>query len=363
MAGVVRTRPSFWADRSVLVTGHTGFKGSWLSLWLAEMGALVHGFALNPNNGPTVFGAARVAECLVSDTRADLSDWSALDSAVDAAEPEVVFHLAAQPLVSVGYHSPVNTWATNVQGSVHLLEAVRHRPSVRVVVVITSDKVYDNPEQGVPRVETDRLGGHDPYSSSKAAVELAVASYRRSYWSAGRRDDVSIATARAGNVIGGGDWGSERLVPDCLRAFEVGRPVNIRSPRSVRPWQHVLEPLSGYLVLAENLMDDPFPEVASSWNFGPDSSDEATVADVAEMVAEAWGPGAAVLHDHDAEQMHEVAILRLDSSRARDLLGWLPKWDLAEAVSRTVDWHRAWLASADLRELCVRQIIDYAGRT
>jgi CDP-glucose 4,6-dehydratase len=357
----VTPRPSFWVDRSVLVTGHTGFKGGWLSVWLADLGARVHGYSMDPVDGQTVFKAARVAESLASDTRADLRDPLAVRAAVEVAAPEIVFHLAAQPLVSVGYRSPIETWSTNVLGSVHLLEAVRRQSSVRAVLVVTTDKVYEDLDQDVPHLEADRLGGHDPYSSSKAAVELFVDSYRRSFWSSASDGDVRLGTARAGNVIGGGDWGVDRLVPDCLRAFGAGRPAIIRSPLAVRPWQHVLEPLSGYLVLAEGLAGDDGQKLASSWNFGPDHSDDATVDEVAEMLAVAWGDDAEVLHDTDSGWMHEMATLRLDSSKARSVLGWSPRWNLREAVEQTVAWHRAWSAGADLRALCLDQIADYSG--
>lgn len=352
-------RPSFWVDRSVLVTGHTGFKGGWLSVWLANLGACVHGYSLDPVDGQTVFKSARVAESLASDTRADLRDPVAVRSVVEVTAPEIVFHLAAQPLVSVGYRSPVETWSTNVLGSVHLLEAVRLQPSVRAVLVVTTDKVYEDLGQEVSHVESDRLGGHDPYSSSKAAVELLVDSYRRSFWASDSDGDVHLGTARAGNVIGGGDWGVDRLVPDCLRAFGAGRPAIVRSPLAVRPWQHVLEPLSGYLELAEGLAGDDGKNLAASWNFGPDHRDAATVDEVAKMVAVAWGDDAEVVHDTDTDWMHEMATLRLDSGRARTVLGWLPRWDVREAVERTVTWHRAWSAGADLRALCLDQIADY----
>lgn len=361
LARVVAPRASFWADRQVLVTGHTGFKGAWLSLWLTEMGARVHGFSLDPVDGPTIFDAACVADLLESDTRADLRDKSAVRETVEAVEPEIVLHLAAQPLVSAGYLLPSETWATNVMGTVHVLEAVRQQPSVRAVVVITTDKVYEDRGIGASHLESDRLGGHDPYSSSKAAVELVAASYRQSYWVSGDDADVCVGTARAGNVIGGGDWGVDRLVPDCLRAFEAGRPSVIRSPDSVRPWQHVLEPLSGYLVLAECLAGDGGNDYASAWNFGPDQTSDATVSEVAEMVARAWGDGAEVLHDAGSGRIHETKTLRLNSDKAGGVLGWSPRWDLAEAVSRTVDWHIGFADGEDPRTLCLDHIAEYLG--
>ena len=361
LARVVTPRASFWADRQVLVTGHTGFKGTWLSLWLTEMGARVHGYSLDPVDGPTVFDATGVADLLDSDTRSDLRDRSTVGETVDAVRPEIVFHLAAQPLVSAGYQLPSETWATNVMGSVHILEAVRHQPSVRVVVIITTDKVYEDLGTGVSHLESDRLGGHDPYSSSKAAAELVAASYRQSFWASGDGADVCLGTARAGNVIGGGDWGVDRLVPDCLRAFEAGEPAMIRSPDSVRPWQHVLEPLSGYLILAEYLARDGGNEYTSAWNFGPDQTSEVTVNEMAEMVARAWGDGAEVLHDAGSGRIHETKTLRLNSDKAGEVLGWSPRWNLAEAVSRTVDWHLGFADGTDPRMLCLKHIAEYSG--
>jgi CDP-glucose 4,6-dehydratase len=361
LARMVIPRASFWADRKVLVTGHTGFKGAWLSLWLTEMGARVHGYSLDTVDGPTVFDAAGVADLLVSDTRSDLRDRSAVRETVDAVGPEIVLHLAAQPLVSVGYQLPSETWATNVMGSVHILEAVRNQPSVRVVVVITTDKVYEDLGTGVSHLESDRLGGHDPYSSSKAAAELVAASYRQSFWASDDGADVCLGTARAGNVIGGGDWGVDRLVPDCLRAFRADKPAMIRSPGSVRPWQHVLEPLSGYLVLAEYLARDGGNEYASAWNFGPDQTSEVTVKEMAEMLARTWGGGAEVLYDAGSGRVHERKTLRLNSDKAGKVLGWSPRWNLAEAVSRTVDWHREFADGADPRTLCLEHIAEYSG--
>jgi CDP-glucose 4,6-dehydratase len=361
LARVVTPRASFWADRQVLVTGHTGFKGAWLSLWLTEMGAHVHGYSLDPVDGPTVFDAGGVVDFLDSDTRADLRDQSAVRETVDAVRPEIVFHLAAQPLVSAGYQLPSETWATNVMGTVHVLEAVRHQPSVRAVVVITTDKVYADHGIGVSHLESNRLGGHDPYSSSKAAVELVAASYRQSFWAADDGCDVRLGTARAGNVIGGGDWGIDRLIPDCIRAFETGKPCVIRSPDSVRPWQHVLEPLSGYLVLAERLARDGGNEYASAWNFGPNQTSEVTVKQVAEMVALAWGGGAEVLQDPASGHIHETKTLRLNSDKAGEVLGWSPRWNLAKAVGRTVDWHLRIADGADARMLCLDHIAEYSG--
>lgn len=349
MEGLVDLR-----NRSVLVTGHTGFKGGWLSLWLASLGARVHGYALAPPTEPNIFETARVGQVLASDTRADLAAGGALRAVLQRNRPDVVFHLAAQPLVSEGYRDPLGTLTTNVIGTSTLLEAVRETDSVRAVVVVTTDKVYQNPESGQALREDDRLGGTDPYSASKAATELVVASYRASYFGDGQHP-ARIATARAGNVIGGGDWATNRLVPDCMRAFAAGEAVRLRSPESVRPWQHVLGPLSGYLELAARLLGDEGDRFARAWNFGPDPGDDATVADVAQRVAMLWGDEARIERGADGP-WREAARLRLDSSEARAELGWAPRWSLQEALEQTVAWHQALRQGEDMQAVTVAQI-------
>ena len=350
---------AFWRGRPVLVTGHTGFKGGWLSLWLRALGAEVHGYALNPPTEPNLFEAARIEAQLASDARADLADLGRLRAMFAAARPEVVFHLAAQPLVRDGYRDPLGTFATNVIGTAHVLEAARESDSVRAIVVITTDKVYENLETGHAYRETDPLGGHDPYSASKAAAEIVTASYRRSFFEAPGVRAAQVATARAGNVIGGGDWAAERLVPDCLRAFDKGEAVQLRRPDAVRPWQHVLEPLSGYLLLAQNLASSNGSEFAGAWNFGPEVQDDATVGDVAEAVARLWGGGARVVRAASPEGPHEAGLLHLDSRRARTTLRWKPRWRLDEALARTLAWHRAWKLGTDMHAFCLQQIHDY----
>lgn len=343
----------FWRGRRVLVTGHTGFKGSWLSLWLTSLGAEVTGFALAPPTTPSLFEEARVEELLTS-VLGDLRDAAVVADVVATTQPEVVFHLAAQPLVRASYADPVGTYATNVLGTVHLLEAVRASTDVRVVVNVTSDKAYENTEQARGYRETDPMGGHDPYSSSKGCAELVTAAYRRSFLQ-GR---TALASARAGNVIGGGDWAEDRLVPDLLRAFAEGRDAEIRNPTSTRPWQHVLEPLSGYLVLAERLWNDG-DAVSGGWNFGPRDEDARPVADVADALVAAWGEGSG-WHTDGREHPHEATYLHLDTTKAREELGWRPRWDFDRAVAHTVAWHRDWLAGGDPRALVLTQITDHS---
>lgn len=352
----MNTHRNSWRDRSVFVTGHTGFKGGWLVLWLNQLGARVHGFALDPPTRPSLFEVARVESALASDSRADLANLELLKRALTRAKPEVVFHLAAQPLVREGYRDPLGTLATNVIGTAHVLEAARMVDSVRVIVLITTDKVYENRELDYAYCEPDHLGGHDPYSASKAAAEIVAASYRASFFNGINSHPVNVATARAGNVIGGGDWALDRLLPDCLRAFAAGEPVRLRSPRAVRPWQHVLEPLAGYLQLAERLLAPDGAGFAKAWNFGPDASGDASVSEVAEATAKLWGDGARVVQAQEAEQPHEAGLLKLDSTRARNELDWKPRWSLQQAIEQTVFWHHACDRGADMTAVCLDQI-------
>jgi CDP-glucose 4,6-dehydratase len=357
---MVKTPVVPWRDLDVFVTGHTGFKGSWLCHWLRKLGCKVHGFALDPPTEPNMFSVARVADILASDVRADLRDPDAVASALHRANPHVIFHLAAQPLVREGYRDPIGTISTNVLGTANVLEAARKAPSLKAVVVVTTDKVYENREWLHPYSETDPLGGYDPYSASKAAAEIISASYRSSYFA--QHDAARIATARAGNVIGGGDWGKDRLIPDCMTSFASGTPVELRNPKSVRPWQHVLEPLSGYIALAEKLVQTEQSGFDRSWNFGPDSVDDAEVGAVAKLAAEIWGEAADVqLAENAGPQPHEAGLLRLDSTLARTSLGWTPKWTLPAALEQTVAWQKAWRRGDDMAAVTASQIDTYCA--
>jgi CDP-glucose 4,6-dehydratase len=341
----------FWDGRRVLVLGNTGFKGSWLSLWLHRMGARVAGLALpRPPTQPSLFALAGL-EALIPTTHGDIRDLDAVRRAMSEWQPEIVFHLAAQPLVRRSYRQPVETFATNVMGTVHVLEAARGVPSVRGVVVVTSDKCYENRDWDWAYRETEAMGGHDPYSSSKGCAELVAAAYRRSFFS-------GIATARAGNVIGGGDWAEDRLLPDCIRALTVGEPIAIRQPAAVRPWQHVLEPLCGYLLLAERLCEDA-GGFGEAWNFGPADEDARPVGWIASFVVEQWG-GQARWDAAIGITPHESAALKVDASRARARLGWAPRLHLAEALDWTIAWHRRLGAGAAALELCDEQIGRYS---
>jgi len=351
---------TFWSHRRVLLTGHTGFKGGWLSLWLQRLGAQVTGYALAPPTSPSLFEVARVAEGMTS-IIADMSDLSRLQQVLRTARPEIVYHLAAQPLVRYGYRNPVETYATNVMGTLHVLEAVRHTPGVRAVVIVTSDKCYENREWVWGYREDEPMGGCDPYSNSKGCAELVVRAYRDSYFNAASHAEhgVAIASARAGNVIGGGDWAEDRLVPDVLRAIHAGQPAVVRSPHAIRPWQHVLDPLSGYLCLAEKLYCDG-PAFAEPWNFGPSDEDARSVQWVVEHLANAWGQGAGWQQDPNLKrQPHEAHHLTLDCAKARARLGWSPRWPLGQAIRRTVAWQQALHAGADMHAWSIAEIADH----
>ncbi len=349
----VKPRSAFWSGRRVLLTGHTGFKGAWLGAWLAGMGARVTGVALAPETSPNLFDLAGLSSSVDSRIR-DIRDLEAMQGIFRAAQPEVVFHLAAQALVRRSYAEPVATYATNLMGTVNVLEAARATDSVRAVVNVTSDKCYENLETRHAYREGDAMGGHDPYSSSKGAAELITSAYRRSFYTG---QSKLLASARAGNVIGGGDWSEDRLIPDCVRALSVGAALVVRNPLATRPWQHVLEPLSGYLMLAEQLASGD-AAAAGGWNFGPDDAETASVERVVNEVVKLWGGDARWRQDESA-QPHEAHLLQLDASKARRELGWCPRLDLGETLRWTIEWYRELAAGRGARGLLETQIAQY----
>jgi CDP-glucose 4,6-dehydratase len=354
-------KSSFWKNKSVFVTGHTGFKGSWLCLWLQLMGARVTGYATDPPTSPSLFELADVANGMTS-IKGDVRDAALLLKALRAAEPEIVIHLAAQPLVRESYADPVTTYSTNVLGAVHLLDAVRQTGGIKAVAVITSDKCYENREWFWSYREKSMLGGDDPYSSSKACAEMVVQSFRKSFFdpSLFGQHGVSVASARAGNVIGGGDWAKDRIVPDTMRSLIKGKPIVIRNPHSTRPWQHVLEPLNGYLTLAEALYNDG-PRYAGAWNFGPFDFNDKTVGWIVEQLYSLWGVPFSWERD-EKPNPHENTYLKLDSSKARALLNWSSRLDLPTTLGWIVDWTKAWQSGARMRDVTERQISEFVER-
>jgi CDP-glucose 4,6-dehydratase len=354
-----------WNDKRVLITGHTGFKGGWLSLDIASRGAKIVGVALEPATDPNLFTSARIGSFVQSQI-VDVRNFDSLLEVIREAKPEIVFHLAAQPLVRRSYSQPLETFDTNVMGTANLLEAVRCVGSARVIIIVTTDKCYENREWCWGYREIDPLGGHDPYSASKAAAELVAAAYRSSYFPPREfaRHGVALATVRAGNVIGGGDWSEDRLIPDMVRAFSTGHRVVIRNPHAVRPWQHVLDPIEAYVQLAEKLWDEP-TKFASAWNFGPDVSDAIPVGEVVKMFADRWGRGAGWEFDSTL-QPHEAGLLRLDCSKAAAELGWTPRLHMQDAVQMTADWFLEFLAGTDMMQYTTDQIathIEFRGPT
>jgi CDP-glucose 4,6-dehydratase len=350
--------PSFWRGKKVFVTGHTGFKGGWLSIWLQQLGSDVTGFALQPSTSPSLFEVAKVAQGMTS-VIGDIRDIVLLTNTLRQVAPDIVIHMAAQPLVRRSYADPVETYLTNVMGTVHLFEAVRQTPSVRAVVNVTTDKCYDNKEWVWGYRETDHMGGFDPYSSSKACAELITAAYRNSFFNRDTYSEhqLALASARAGNVIGGGDWADDRLIPDILRAIEAGQSVNIRNPQSTRPWQHVLEPLCGYLMLAEKLYIQG-QVFAQAFNFGPADDDAKPVQLIAEQLTRRWGKSATWTLDQ-ANHPHEANYLKLDCSKAHSLLNWHPRWDLSMALTAIVSWHKAYLSGEDMRVITEAQLASF----
>jgi len=348
--------------KKVFLTGHTGFKGSWLTLWLKALGAEVHGYALPPNTQPNLFEAANVADALTSNTLADVRDFSTLQQAMERVRPDIVFHLAAQPLVRLSYREPRETYEINIMGTVNLLEAVRSVDSVRVCQVITSDKCYENHEWVYAYRENDAMGGYDPYSNSKGCVELLLASYRQSFFhpDAIKRHGVSLASTRAGNVIGGGDWAEDRIIPDCVRSLTSGESIEVRNPYSIRPWQHVLEPLSGYLWLAAHQWQEPV-KFEGGWNFGPEVTGNINVQSIVEQVLDVWGAGAWHVPDGVDEPLHEANFLKLDITKATSLLAWSPVCSVQAAVTDTIHWYKAfYVAGQDMNAFTVGQIKFYS---
>jgi CDP-glucose 4,6-dehydratase len=349
-----KVSPQFWRDKRVFLTGHTGFKGSWMSIWLQEMGAIVKGFSLEPYTSPNLFEEARVADGMESEI-GDIRSLESVTASMLAFNPDILFHMAAQPLVRLSYAEPVATYATNVMGTLHVLEAARKCKNLKSIVAITTDKCYENKEWAWGYRENEAMGGHDPYSSSKGCCELLIASYRNSFFST--YDSPSLASVRAGNVIGGGDWSDDRLIPDILKAFEKAQTVVVRNPLSTRPWQHVLEPLSGYLVLAEKLYieGDSFAE---AWNFGPKDEDCQSVERILNTMINSWGESASWILD-EKNNPHEAGFLKLDCSKAKQKLGWEPKWNLEFTLNSIVNWHKAFRNKEDIQKACIKEIKFY----
>lgn len=347
----------FWQGKKIFITGHTGFKGSWLSLWLQLLGAELVGFSLYPSTIPNLFTLARVADGMTS-IMGDVRDFALIHKTLKAYRPEMVIHMAAQPLVRYSYHNPVETYATNVMGTVHLLEAIRQVDSVKAVINVTTDKCYENKEWHWGYRENDRLGGYDPYSNSKACSEYVTAAYRNSYFNSRH---IGVASARAGNVIGGGDWAQDRLIPDIIRGCIDKHPIAIRYPNALRPWQHVLEPLSGYLLLMQRLYESYY-EYAESWNFGPDEDDIKPVSFIADCIINFWDNSIRWVTDEN-QHPHEAACLRLECAKAKSKLKWQPRWNLERGLKETVRWYQAYQAEKNMRDITLNQIKNFIEST
>lgn len=352
-----KVNESFWKGKKVFLTGHTGFKGSWLAIWLQTMGAVVKGYALSPPTTPSLFFEANVSENMESIT-GDIRDLESLKGSMLPFNPDILIHMAAQPLVRLSYLNPTETYSTNVMGTVNVLEAARSCTNLKAIVSVTSDKCYENKEWNWGYRENEPMGGYDPYSSSKGCAELVTSAYRRSFF--GTNDTASIASTRSGNVIGGGDWADDRLIPDILKAFEKQEPVVIRNPLSTRPWQHVLEPLSGYLLLAEQLYTNG-KQFAEAWNFGPKEGDVKPVSWILDKMVSNWGNGASWKLDEN-ENPHEAGFLKLDCSKVASKLDWYPKWDLETTLNLITDWHLGWLRGDSTYESCLKEINRYSGK-
>jgi CDP-glucose 4,6-dehydratase len=343
----------FWKNKRIFITGHTGFKGSWLSLWLINQGADVYGYALEPDDNVNLFLSLGGAQ-FFKGQHSDVRDFEKLQEAITCFQPEIIFHLAAQPLVQTSYLRPIDTYSTNVMGSVNLLEAARHNPSTRVVINVTTDKCYENQEWCWGYRENEAMGGHDPYSASKGCSELLTSSYIKSYY---KSANIGLASARAGNVIGGGDWAIDRLVPDLIKGLHKGNQIKIRNPSSIRPWQHVLEPLSGYITLAEKLYNNPI-NYSEAWNFGPNDTDVKKVEWVANKICKLWEKNSSWTTDSD-QRNHEAQFLKLDISKAKTQLYWQPRWSVEEALVKTVEWYRGYYAGSNIKTLTLSQIEQF----
>lgn len=357
-SNIGKVDPGFWKGKRVFLTGHTGFKGGWLSVWLSSMGAKVTGYALAPNTNPSFFDVVGVQSFLEKSHIADIRDLANLKIAMEQAAPEVIIHMAAQPLVRYSYDNPIETFATNVMGTANVLEAARFITAIKSIVVVTTDKCYENQEWVWGYRENEPLGGADPYSSSKACAELVTSAYRQSFFSGNvATSTAAVASARAGNVIGGGDWSVDRLIPDALTAFDEGRPLVLRNPLATRPWQHVLEPLSGYLMLAQALFESG-KSYASAWNFGPGDEGNKTVEQVIDALSKTWGNTAGWQQD-SGTQPHEAHLLKLDCSKAHQQLGWVPKWKLEQSIEKIVQWHQAYRSGKEMKSITLEQINAY----
>ena len=342
----------FWKGKRVFLTGHTGFKGSWLSLWLFSLGAEVRGYALNPPTSPSLFNEAKI-NSIIDSQIGDIRDQDALHESMTEFNPDILIHMAAQPLVRYSYDNPIETYEVNVIGTAKVLEAARSCPDLKAIVNITTDKCYENDDRSEGYMENDPMGGYDPYSSSKGCAELVTSSYRRSFL---QEQGVGLASVRAGNVIGGGDWADDRLIPDILRSFEKNKPVIIRNPKATRPWQHVLEPLSGYLILTQNLYKNQ-KKYAEGWNFGPNEKDVQPVDWILDKMISKW-PNSSWELDNNSNP-HEAGFLKLDISKAKSKLNWSPVWELSQALEKIVIWHQAWINKDDMQAVCLTEIEEY----
>jgi len=349
---MIEIEKDFWQGKRVFLTGHTGFKGSWLSMWLASLGVEVKGYALNPPTSPSLFNEAKVGS-IIDSKIGDIRDKNKLHENMTAFNPDILIHMAAQPLVRYSYEAPVETYEVNVIGTVNVLEVARSCPNLKAIVNITTDKCYENDERSEGYKENDPMGGHDPYSSSKGCAELVTSAYRRSFF---QEQGVGLASVRAGNVIGGGDWANDRLIPDILRSFEKNKPVVIRNPKAVRPWQHVLEPLSGYLILAQKLYKNR-EEYAESWNFGPNEEDVKPVDWILEKMIDKW-PHSSWEVDNNSNH-HEAGFLKLDITKTESKLDWNPVWNLSQALEKIIDWHKAWINEKNMQAICLKEIDEY----